>query len=284
MRFCAVLFFSVCVVAAGVPATARAGDEAAEAQLKDIVERQKFIFAKAEAAGPTLDEDELRSQLQQLCNEYDAILRRNPSFVPALVSYALLLGKVDMRKESVGLLLKANQLDKNLPLVKNQLGNYLAEEGKPVDAMRYYLAAIDLEPQEPLYHYQLGTLLAEARDDFLKAGQWTRAELDKTMQEAFSQAVKTAPGDWRYGYRYGLSFYDVEQPNWENALQFWKDFEKTMNKGVEQQTCRLHQAKVLIALGRSDDARTTLDTVTEPSLGAQKEKLLSELHAPALQK
>ena len=31
----------------------------------------------------------------------------------------------------------------------------------------YFIAAIKLEPNEPLYHYQLGTVLAEARDDFI---------------------------------------------------------------------------------------------------------------------
>src|SRR5882757_6087358 len=162
MRFCAVFLLSLCAIAAALPSAARAEDTAVEAQVKDLVARQKTIFAKAEAAGPDYDKDELRSQLQQLCNEYDALLRRNPTYVPALVSYALLLGKVDMRRESVVLLLKANNLDKDLPIVKNQLGNYLAEEGKPIEAMNYYLSAIQLEPKEPLYHYQLGTLLTEA--------------------------------------------------------------------------------------------------------------------------
>ena len=68
--------------------------------------------------------------------------------------------------------MRANQLDSDLPLVKNQLGNYLAEEGRPLEAINYYLAATRLEPKEPLYHFQIGTLLSAARDDFLKSGEW----------------------------------------------------------------------------------------------------------------
>lgn len=259
------------------PVLTRAADAAAEAELKVLVQRQKEIFENAEKAGDKLDPENLRSELQQVCNRYEVLLRRDPQFVPALVSYGLLLGKVEMRKESVSMLLRANELDKNLPIVKNQLGNYLAEEGKPIEALNYYLSAIDLEPNEPLYHYQLGTLIAEGRLDFLKTGQWSRAQLDKTMQDAYHKAMELAPGDWRYAYAYGLSFYDLGVGEWEAALQFWKDFEKKLKPGVEQETCRLHQAKVLIAKGDRDAARATLDTVTQPVLAKQKEKLVAEL-------
>ncbi len=253
--------------------------DAAETKLKELVAHQKAVFSRAEKAGDNVDEENLRSELQQICNDYDLLLRNNPRFVPAYVAYALLLGKIDNRKDSIVLLLKANALDKNLPIVKNQLGNYLAEEGKPVEAMNYFLAAIELEPKEPLYHSQLGNLIAEAHDDLQKTGQWTRAQLDKTMQDAFLQATLAAPGDWRYAYRYGLSFYEIETAEWETALQFWKDFEQKLKPGAEQQTCRLHQAKVLIAQSHFDEARAALDTVTEPVLAKEKEKLVAELAA-----
>ena len=82
---------------------------------------------------------------------------------------------------------------------------------------------------------------------------------------------------WRYAYRYGLSFYDLEIAEWETALQFWKDFEKKLKPGVEQQTCRLHQAKVLVEQHHFDEARTTLETGTEAVLAKQKEKVTAEL-------
>ena len=271
----------ICVFALALPAWVQADDAAAETKLKELVARQKATLAQVENAGENVDQENLRAQLQQICNDYDVLLRQNPRFAPAYVAYGLLLGKIDNRKESIGMLLKANALDKELPVVKNQLGNYLAEEGKPIEAMNYFLAAIQLDPKEPLYHYQLGTLITEARDDFLKTGQWTRAQLDKTMQEAFLQATLNAPDDWRYAYRYGLSFYDLEAPEWETALQFWKDFEKKLKPGVEQQTCHLHQAKVLVAQHHLDEARATLETVTEAILAKQKEKLVAELTASA---
>lgn len=258
-------------------AFARADDSATEAKLKEIVARQKEVFADAEKAGENVDQDNLRLQCQQISNDYDLLLRRNPSYAPAHVAFALFLNKLDNRKEALEHLLAANRLDPNLPLVKNQLGNYLAEEGKPIDAMNYYLSAIQLEPKEPLYHLQLGNLIAEARDEFLKTGQWTREQLDKTMRATLQEAAECAPNDWRYGYRYGLCFYDLETPDWPAALAFWRDFEKRMKPGVEQEACRLHQAKIQIAQKNFDEARQTLETVKEPVLAREKEKLVAGL-------
>ncbi len=277
------LFLLILALATALAPVSRAAlpVEDATARLKEIVEAQKKIFAKAEAAGDDANTDDLRVQLQQIAQDYDRLLAVHKDFVPAYVAYGLMLGKIGMSKESVVMLLRANQLDKDLPIVKNQLGNHLAEDGKPLEAINYFLAAIKLAPDEPLYHYQLGMLLTEARDDFLKTDQWTRATLDETLHKAFERAMTLAPDDWRYSYQYGLSFYELETGEWEAALQFWRAFEKKLKPGVEQEVCRLHQAKVLHELRRTDEARTLLASVKEPALSRQKEKIATTLDAPA---
>ncbi len=252
--------------------------------LKAIVADQNALFAKAEAQGDALDLDNFQSQLQQLCRRYDALLAVHKDYAPAHVAYGMLLSKAGMRREAVAHMLRANELDSRIPLVKNQLGNYYAEEGKPVEALVFFTAASDLEPNEPLYRYQIGSLLCEAAEDFLATGAWTRPKLDETMQDALEQAMNLAPGDWRYAYRYGLSFYDLATPEWEAALQFWRDFEQKLSPGIEQQTCRLHQARALVEMRRLDEARAALVTVTAPELARQRgeiEKKLAEVRARA---
>lgn len=256
-------------------------EASAEEALRTLVARQKELLAQATKKQSQVELEDLRNPLQQLCFDYEDYLRRFPDTAAGYVSYAMLLDHpvIDERKRATGLLLKANQLDPELPLVKNQLGNHVAELGKPLEALNYFLAAIRLDPKESLYHYQLGTLLAEARDDFLKSGEWTRPKLDAAMQTAFKQATIHSPDDWRYGYRYGLSFYDVEAPQWETALEFWTHFETSLKAGVEQQTCRLHRTKILIEMKQPDEAREVLATVTESALSRQKKVLEAELAA-----
>ena len=215
----------------------------ATARLKELVARQAALLA---ALGKEdVDQDNIKRDLQNLIFDYDAFLRVYPAFAPGYVTYGLLLGKVGMRRESAAILLKANQLDSDLPLVKNQLGNYLAEEGEPLEAVNYFLAAIRLAPDEPLYHYQLGTLLTEARDDFLKSGHWSRPQLDQAMHTAFRRAAELAPDNFAYAYRYAESFYDLAEPDWDGALKVWGALEEraaTKNSAVTTVLSPLHGA------------------------------------------
>ncbi|MBX7120809.1 MAG: hypothetical protein K1X42_01655 [Opitutaceae bacterium] len=265
------------LIASHLPMRAEAPVGAEEA-LVALAARQKELLKEAAAKKSQAEVEDLRQPLQELCYSYEDFLKKYPTFALGYVSYAMLLDNpvIDERRRSTALLLKANQLDPDLPLVKNQLGNHVAEQGQPLEALNYFLAAVRLAPKEPLYHYQLGTLLAEARDDFLKSGEWTAAKIDEAMQKAFLQASLLTPGEWRYAYRYGLSFYDVANPDWETALKFWEKFEGELKPGIEQQTCRLHRAKALLKLGRRDEALALLSTVTEPVLAREKGKLETE--------
>ncbi len=251
----------------------------AQRQLQALITRQQLLFAAAAAreSNPNFDAENLRTKMQDLVFDYEDYLKKYPDLAASYAAYGVLLGKIDMRRQSTAMLLKANQLDPNLPLVKNQLGNYLAEEGKPLEAVNYFLSAIKLDPNEPLYHYQLGTLLTEARDDFLKSGDWQRPALDHAMHEAFRRAAELAPDRIEFTYRYGESFYDLEKPDWDEALKVWGALEERLKPGLEQETVRLHAANILIKQGKFDHARVLLATVTAGPLAKQKEKLVAQL-------
>ncbi len=252
----------------------------AEKTLREIVERQKAALARAEAAGDDLNEAQFKAEMQQLALGYDVLLQGSPDFVPAYVAYAQLLDRVGMAKEAVALLLKANKLDDKIPLVKNQLAKHLAEDGKPLEALPWLVAATDLAPGEPFYHYHLGTLLHEARDDFLAAGQFTRPALDKAMLAAFRRAAELAPDNLGYAYRAAEAYYDLEKADWDAALKEWAALEEHAKPGVEKETIRLHAANVLLKKGDRERAAALLSLVTEPVLAKQKQTLLDQLAAP----
>ena len=205
------------------------------------------------------------------------LLHDHPDFTEARVDYGQMLWKIDMRKEAVAELIRANELDKDIPLVKNLLGDYLAEEGRLLEALPYFMAAIKLDPKEPLYHYNLGMLLHSARDDFIKTGDWTRAALDHSMIEAFRRAAELAPDRTEFAYRYAEAFNEIEIPDWEAALAAWHSLEPKVKPGAELALVHLQEANVLLKQNKPDDARALLAAVTEPSLAAEKEKLVAQL-------
>lgn len=275
---------SLLVVLSLLLAAVTAGAETlAEKTLKDIAARQRHIFERAEKEGEHLDEAWLRGEIQSVINSYDVLIQKSPDFAAAHAAYGMLLGKVGMTREAVGLLLKANQLDGEIPVVKNEIARFLAEDGKLVEALPWLTAAIKLESEEPLYHYHLGKVLTEGRDDLIATGEFTRATLDAAMLAAFRRGAELAPGNMAYAYRAAEAYYDLETPRWGEALEAWGALEEKAKPGLEQQTIRLHAANVLGKLGRAEHARALLITVTEAPLQKQKQTLLDEL-APAAAK
>lgn len=279
MKFFVVWFGLISL--AWLPLAAQPTESLAERSLRQLLERQRDLLAEAAQAGENLDESSFRTQIEQVCRGYEELLRANPKLAEGYAAYGYLLSKLDQRKQSIAMLLKANNLNPNLPLVKNQIGNYLAEEGRPLDAVSYFLEAIKLAPEEPLYHYQLGTLLYEARDDFLKSGEWRQEALDRSIHEAFRKAAELAPDRIEFTYRYAESFYHKEPPDWVGALKAWSELELKAPTEIERQTMRLHTANVLLKQGKPDDARRVLESVTEEPLQKQKEKLIAQLEETA---
>jgi|SRR5688572_3539898 len=253
----------------------------AEKNLREIVVRQKQIMARAEAEKEHLDEAWLRGELQSVISSYDILIQKNPDFAAGFAAYGLMLAQVGMNREAAGMLMKANQIDGEIPLVKNEIARLLAEDGKVPEALPWLTAAVDLDPNEPLYHYHLGKLLYEGRDDLIATGQFTRATLDRTMLAAFLRAAELAPDKFAYAYRAAEAYYDLATPKWDDALAAWSALEARAQPGIEQQTIRLHAANVLLKQGKVDAAKVLIATVTEPALQKQKQTLLDELPPPA---
>lgn len=257
------------------------GESMAWRDLRKTVTRERAIWERLRAhPDDEMEKQRANAEFRDIMTAYENVIRAAPKFAEAYAAYGLLLSRTGNREEAVQVFLKANQLDHNMPMVKNQIGNFLFEDGRYSDALGYYLAAIKLKPDEPLYHYQLGSLLREYRKFFITDGLYTPAKIDRLMQEAFHEAARLAPDNWAYIYRYAESFYDLETPDWPAALETWTGLEAKAKPGVERQTIHLHQANVLARMGRRDEARQALDSVVEPSLQGAKAEVLAMIDPP----
>ena len=279
------LFLGAALGAASAAETAapavNGGSPEEVAELREIVATQKLALAEARAATDAEAREDQRPRVQKVVDRYEALLKKHPDFAAGWAGYGLLLCDplIDERRAALGLLLKANGLDPEIPVVKNQIGVIMAEQGRVIDAFNYFLAACDLAPNEPLYHFQIGLVLDEGRDIFLKTGAWKRADLDKSMLAAFARATELAPMRTDFAYRGAEAYYDLEVPQWEAAYRAWTRLEARLSGQIEKQAVRLHRARVLWKEGLAGDARDLLESVDEATLLAQKAKLAAEFAA-----
>lgn len=297
MKFFPSLLLVLLGFALAAPATvAQTAESKAETELQALVERQRQLLTTADKAEEQADLDDLRAPLQQLVFDYEKYLRENPAFAAGYASYAALLGHpiLDERRRAVALLLKANQIlaaeakpdtanarehVRLVAHVQNQLGKYLAEEGKPQEALNYFVSAARLLPNEPLYHFQIGQLLTAARDDFLKSGEWKADAVDRTRREAFEKALALAPDDFAIAYAYGKSLYAGETPDWAEVQRRFELLLSRAKTEEAQQLVRLQIALAQLRQKKFDDARATLDRVNAATLLEEKEKLVAQLPA-----
>lgn len=257
------------------------GTAEAVAGLRELVARQKSLLSEAREAGSADELEDFRGRLQKIVDGYEVLLKKHSDFAAAWAAYGLFLCDplVEEPRVALALLLRANGLDPELPVVKNQIGVLMAEEGRVIDAFNYFLSASDLVPTEALYHFQIGLVLDEGRDVFLKTKAWKRDALDQSMLAAFSRAIALAPDRTDFAYRAAEAYYSLEEPRWDEAYAAWAALERRLEGRIETQAVRLHMARVRWKQGLAGDARELLESVDEPALAAQKARLAGEFAA-----
>lgn len=246
--------------------------------LKQLNDREQEAYKKYETATSEEDIDQVRRELQSIIDGYEKLLAASPNYAPAYVSYGLMLNRTGNTEASYGIFLKADELDPMIPVVKNQLGNRMAEEAKYTEALGFYMLARDLEPTQSLYQYQIGNLLVAFRPHFIDDGLYTPLEIDSAIIDHFQKAYHLDPTEIAYKMRYAQAFFDIDNPDWEAALITWQELYKAAGSEYEQQVIRLYTARVRLEMKHHTAARKLLKQIDHPSLDESKDKLLGELN------
>ena len=247
--------------------------------LKDLNEREQSAYKRYEKALVTEDVHSIETELQSIVDGYEALISAAPNYVAAFISYGMMLHRVGERIPSNAMLIRADQIDPYHAIVKNQLGNYQAEEGNYPEAMGFYQMAIDLRPDEPLYHYQLGNLLFSYKNFFIDDKLFLPEGIDLEIQNRFRKAAMLAPAHLPYRLRYAQSFFDIARPNWEAALEEWQQLVNFVESPEEKQMMQLYMAKTRFEMGHHTAAQKIIKGIDEPSLEHSKDILLKQINA-----
>jgi len=264
----------LCLVAVS---TTVAQSNLADKRLADIVTREENIYKKIAADPEFYSTGDIERHVTDLIGAYSAYLMDHPQDVNALILYGKLLRRVERFDEAFNHFLKADEIDPNIAVVKQQIGTYMAEGGKPKAALPFYLRAVELEPKTAIYHFALGQLLHEFRTTYIKEGIFTRDALEREMLKAFKQAVALEPNAFDLEMRLGEAYYDLSSPDWKSALLHWNKMRKEAENQLQADILDLHRARVMGKLGRTGEAITLAQKVQTVGLQRSKQQVLDEI-------
>ena len=223
------------------------------------------------SAEPDADVNDVQRRFQEVAAEYHGIIVRNPEDLDARLLYAKLLSRYGDRETAWEHFLVAAKLAEKeglqIAVIHQELSTYYAEEGDHTRAIAYALNAIDIEPAVAAYHFGLGQVLAGFKPEFTADGIYSSARIDEMMLRAFATARDLDPANLDLQFRYGEAFYDVEYPDWESALAHWQSLaDQPGLSPFQPDAIRLQQARCLLGLGRTDEARQLAQSVQSPEL------------------
>jgi tetratricopeptide (TPR) repeat protein len=255
------------------------GESMAAYILRQLNDREQAAYSRYEKALAKEDVHSVKTELQSIVDGYERLINASPEFAAAYISYGMMLHRIGERVTSNAILARADELDPYHAIVKNQLGNYQAEEGNYLEAMAFYNMAIDLRPEEPMYHYQLGNLLFAYKKFFIDDKLFLPDGIDLEIQTKFREAAMLAPAHLPYRLRYAQSFFDVARPNWEAAIEEWQQLVDFVESPEEKQMMQLYMARTRFLMGHHTAARKIVNRIDEPSLEHSKQLLIDEINA-----
>jgi tetratricopeptide (TPR) repeat protein len=248
-------------------------------RLHKISQQEQKIYRQLETNPDFYTAEDLEHKLGEIILAYSNYLSENPDDVSALILYGKLLRQLGENERAFKAFLKADALDPDIAVVKQQIGNHLVETGNGKAALTFYLNAVELEPEVPEYNYALGEILHVFRDEFTRDQLFTRDSLDREMLKAFQATARLNPENFDVQMRLGEAYYDLATPDWKAALLHWEKLRKTTPdyNELRGQILDLHRARVLAKLGRKEEASELARGITQPGLQTSKEQILEEM-------
>lgn len=225
-------------------------------------------------ANDELSQKQFERKVVALNQAYQSYIKENQESIEGWVLYGKFLRTVGQYDQAQSVFLKADELFPETAVIKQQLANYFAETGAYPLALACLLNAVDLDPDQAVYHYQIGEVLAHFKDSFVKEGILTKPELEKQMQDAFLKAIELAPEEKAYVFRYAESFNDLETPQWDKALVVWNGLLDQLEDGQARDLVLIQCARVKVEMADYKGAQADLSKIYDPELELPRRAIL----------
>ncbi len=240
----------------------------AQRELLAILQLQKNFELDCKAK--KLGESEKQGRLSEIEKRWAAYMLENNSDTTSLILFGKFLKSNKNDADARLVFERADKLDPNIAVVKQQLATFEAERKNFASAYDYILKACELEPQTAVYHYQLGDLIYFGGTIIAQKRLISKEYLERQMLEAFKKAANLDKANDKFLTRYAQTFYDVSNPNWAEAMAAWREVLKNSKDPLARENALLNMAQVAIETSDFNSAEEFLKQVSLPDFNAQK--------------
>ena len=252
-------------------------DDAAQTEVdRWLRDDDKFTGAGAGIEQGTM-RARIRQRLEPVEKAYTDFLERHPRHVKARIAYGSFLGDIGRENEAAQQYVKAREIDPKNPAAWNNLANYYGHNGPATNAFNCYEKAIELDPAQPIYYQNFATTVYLFRRDATNYfGISEQQVFDKAM-ELYHKALALDPGNFPLATDLAQTYYGIQPPRINEALQAWNDAMKLARDEIEREGIHLHFARWHKTGGDFEAARRELSLVTDPKYAQTKENILKGL-------
>ena len=249
-------------------------------KLLDILRQQENLFSDPNVNSMgAFAQSELKTKAMRIDAAWKSFFLENPDHIEGLILYGKFLRKIGQSAKAYATFQKANSLDANIGVVKQQLSAIEAEEGSVKEAFAHITQAVNLEDENIVFLKQKAFVMVVGKKTLVGSGVISPSEYDEQLLQCYRKISESTPNDRQAKIRYAQSFYDLFEPNWEKALSIWNEILASSTLNIERQSALANKARVLVELGRDEEATQILKTIDIPSLMRPKNLLLREINA-----
>lgn len=251
----------------------------AERKLLKIIRHEEQFFLQNQNF--INDPKELSRKAQDLVSLYESYLAENPNDTNALILFGKFLNKVGQKSIAIDFFLKADTLNPKLAVVKQQIGNFLVENEKPLEALPFFISAIQIDPLVPDYHFHLGNFLHIYKEKISMSQILGQKSVEQFSHECFAKAAEKRPISFEYRLRFAQSFFDYPECNRNKAIAVWdkimSDFNSSLKKS-EIDYINLCKARIMLELNQNEQAGLLVQEVSTKALVKSKKELLENIN------
>jgi len=254
-----------------------ADDDAAQEEADQWI-REKQAFAEKGAGAPNAALNErILARFAPIRKTYEDFLQRHPDHTRARLAYGSFLMDIHDEDGAEAQWEKARQLDPKNPASWNNLANHYTHRGPVTKAFDYYARAIELNPREPLYYWNLANAVYLFRKDGIDFYSLTEQQIFDKSLELYRKAFKLDPTNFPLATDLAQCYYGIKPTRTEDALVAWTNALHVARDDIEREGIHVHLARFKLNAGRFAEARAHLNIVTNEMYAELKKRLTRNL-------